>query len=79
MEAFINEMVEPRVFDLIVLILPKWRLLLYIFLMNVSAIKVSVSEERERSPPKPYHHHLPSPCVLHIPIHPPPLVPGVSR
>uniref|UniRef100_A0A182M7K6 Major facilitator superfamily associated domain-containing protein n=1 Tax=Anopheles culicifacies TaxID=139723 RepID=A0A182M7K6_9DIPT len=35
MEAFINEMVEPRVFDLIVLILPKWRLLLYIFLMNI--------------------------------------------
>ncbi|XP_052901302.1 uncharacterized protein LOC128307472 [Anopheles moucheti] len=35
MEAFINEMVEPRVFDLIVLILPKWRLLLYIYLMNI--------------------------------------------
>ncbi|XP_035919615.1 uncharacterized protein LOC118517505 isoform X1 [Anopheles stephensi] len=35
MEAFINEMVEPRVFDLIVLILPKWKLLLYIFLMNI--------------------------------------------
>uniref|UniRef100_A0A182MZP4 Major facilitator superfamily associated domain-containing protein n=1 Tax=Anopheles dirus TaxID=7168 RepID=A0A182MZP4_9DIPT len=35
MEAFINEMVEPRVFDLIVLILPKWRLLVYIFLMNI--------------------------------------------
>lgn len=37
MEAFINEMVEPRVLDLIVLILPKWKLLMYIFLMNVSA------------------------------------------
>uniref|UniRef100_A0A182K129 Major facilitator superfamily associated domain-containing protein n=1 Tax=Anopheles christyi TaxID=43041 RepID=A0A182K129_9DIPT len=35
MEAFINEMVEPRVFDLIALILPKWRLLLYILLMNI--------------------------------------------
>ncbi|XP_058444103.1 uncharacterized protein LOC131425870 [Malaya genurostris] len=35
MEAFINEMVEPRVLDLIVLILPKWKLLIYIFLMNV--------------------------------------------
>ncbi|XP_058175784.1 uncharacterized protein LOC131290638 [Anopheles ziemanni] len=35
MEAFINEMVEPRVLDLVVLILPKWRLLLYIFLMNI--------------------------------------------
>ncbi|XP_052862743.1 uncharacterized protein LOC128269340 [Anopheles cruzii] len=35
MEAFISEIVEPRVLDLIVLILPKWRLLLYIFLMNV--------------------------------------------
>uniref|UniRef100_A0A182PPC8 Major facilitator superfamily associated domain-containing protein n=1 Tax=Anopheles epiroticus TaxID=199890 RepID=A0A182PPC8_9DIPT len=35
MEAFINEMVEPRVFDLIMLILPKWRLLVYIFLMNI--------------------------------------------
>lgn len=35
MEAFINEMVQPRVLDLIVLILPKWKLLVYIFLMNV--------------------------------------------
>ncbi|XP_058063710.1 uncharacterized protein LOC131213644 isoform X2 [Anopheles bellator] len=35
MEAFISEIVEPRVLDLIVLILPKWRLLLYIFLMNI--------------------------------------------
>ncbi|XP_049539479.1 uncharacterized protein LOC125953753 [Anopheles darlingi] len=35
MEAFICEIVEPRVLDLIVLILPKWRLLLYIFLMNM--------------------------------------------
>ncbi|XP_055602406.1 uncharacterized protein LOC129751121 [Uranotaenia lowii] len=35
MEAFINEMVEPRVLDLIVLILPKWKLLIYIFIMNV--------------------------------------------
>ncbi|XP_053681758.1 uncharacterized protein LOC128732515 [Sabethes cyaneus] len=35
MEAFINEIVEPRIIDLIVLILPKWKLLLYIFLMNV--------------------------------------------
>lgn len=35
MEAFINEMVEPRVLDLIVLILPKWKLLIYILLMNI--------------------------------------------
>lgn len=35
MEAFINEMVEPRVLDLLVLILPKWKLLVYIFMMNV--------------------------------------------
>lgn len=35
MEAFICEIVEPRVLDLIMLVLPKWRLLLYIFLMNV--------------------------------------------
>ncbi|XP_049289192.1 uncharacterized protein LOC125767019 isoform X1 [Anopheles funestus] len=35
MEAFINEMVEPRVFDLIMLILPKWRLLMYIYLMHI--------------------------------------------
>ncbi|XP_019552196.2 uncharacterized protein LOC109422007 isoform X1 [Aedes albopictus] len=35
MEAFINEMVEPRVLDLLMLILPKWKLLVYIFLMNV--------------------------------------------
>ncbi|XP_050082856.1 uncharacterized protein LOC126569629 [Anopheles aquasalis] len=35
MEAFICEIVEPRVLDLIMLVLPKWRLLLYIFLMNM--------------------------------------------
>uniref|UniRef100_A0AAG5DAI8 Transmembrane protein n=1 Tax=Anopheles atroparvus TaxID=41427 RepID=A0AAG5DAI8_ANOAO len=35
MEAFINEMVQPRVLDLLVLILPKWRLLVFIFLMNI--------------------------------------------
>lgn len=35
MEAFINEMVEPKVLDLIVLILPKWKLLIYIWLMNI--------------------------------------------
>ncbi|XP_053678738.1 uncharacterized protein LOC128729113 [Anopheles nili] len=35
MEAFINEMVEPRVFDLLVLIQPKWKLLVYVFLMNI--------------------------------------------
>lgn len=63
MEAFINEMVEPRVFDLIVLILPKWRLLLYIFLMNVSAIKVSVSEERERDFPA-----SPTIIIYHLPV-----------
>ncbi|KAL9692433.1 hypothetical protein quinque_015742 [Culex quinquefasciatus] len=36
MEAFINEMVQPRVLDLIVLILPKWKLLVYILLMNIT-------------------------------------------